>query len=215
MAHSGSDVDRLGMYAADPMYLLDLDRSKPVEDSWVQHEPNDITLHEAKKHLKLILGCNPTASELLWLNEYEIKTEFGQSLIEIRESFLSATRIRYGYVGFAGGQLNRFFGYDRTDEVNGGRTHAEKNARHLYRLLWQGLRAYEGGGIIVRLPAPVAERARAFGERAAKPGNGDMVQAEIDSAKAEFEAIDSPLPEFPDDTLAREWLLDLRRSMFE
>lgn len=214
-----SDVDRGGIYAADPLYLLDLIRTNPEEPSYVEKAPDpDLTLHEAKKFLRLALNGNPTVTELLWLNEYEIVTEFGARLIEIRESFLSSTRIQFGYNGYAYSQLERLFGFDHEDEVEdeveGGRKHAEKNARHLYRILWQGIEAYKGNGIIVRLPEDVAKDARDFGEMAVQPGIKSQIQNVLDLKFGDsFDSIRSPLPQYPDNTKARQWLQDLRRSM--
>jgi predicted nucleotidyltransferase len=212
MSHDGSDVDRGGVYAADPLYLLDLNRNTPEEPSYVQNAPHpDMWLHEAKKICRLALNGNPTSTEVMWLDEYEVCSEFGSRLIEIRSSFLSAVRIRYGYLGFATGQLRRFFGYDR--ETEDGRKHASKNARHLWRLLYQGYRAYLGDGIIVRLPEHAAKDAREFGERAAS-GEPSLVEHELKRYEMLFDVIKSPLPDVPDNTLAREWLRDLRRSMW-
>jgi hypothetical protein len=209
LATESSDVDRLGVYAADPLFLLDLTRTKPEEDSYVTKSP-DSTLHEAKKLCRLALNGNPTASEIMWLDDYEIRSEFGDYLIEIRRSFLSATRIRYGYLGFATSQLKRFFGYDR--ETEGGRKHAAKNARHLWRLLYQGYRAYLGDDIIVRLPEHAAKEAKEFGVRAAA-GETELVYHELNRYEMLFDSIRSPLPELPDNSRAREWLIDLRWSM--
>jgi hypothetical protein len=167
-------------------------------------------MHEAKKLLRLALNGNPTSSEILWLDKYEILTEQGNALINIRSSFLSAKRIRYGYLGFASGQLRRFFTYNRETET--GRKHAAKNARHLWRLLYQGYRAYLGDGIVVRLPEHAAKDAREFGERAAA-GETSLVEHELKRYEMLFDVIKSPLPETPDNTKAREWLSDLRRSM--
>lgn len=58
-AHAGSDVDRLGLYAAPTEELHGLHR--PAE-SHVTTGP-DVTLHEAAKWCRLALSCNPTASE--------------------------------------------------------------------------------------------------------------------------------------------------------
>lgn len=213
MAVAGhSDVDRGGVYAADPLYLLGLGRTKPEEPTYVQKTPQpDMWLHEAKKMLRLQLNGNPTSSEILWLDNYEIKTNWGQSLIDIRNTMLSAERIRYGYLGFASAQLHRFFGYDKT--TTEGRKHSAKNARHLWRLLHQGLKAYAGDGITVRLSSKDAEACREFGEEAVQ--YPERVESLLRSAENKFSEIKTPLPRFPDNTAAVAWLNALRRFMFE
>src|SRR5260370_18445824 len=110
LAGPDSDVDRLGMFAAPTMELLGL--TSPSE-SHVTTAP-DSTFHEAGKAVRLMLGGNPTASELLWLPEdlYETRTPLGDELIGIRSSFLSPQRTRDAYLGYARQQFTQLLSRD-------------------------------------------------------------------------------------------------------
>lgn len=105
LAHEGSDIDRLGVFAAPTVSLHGLHRPK---ESHVTKDP-DVTLHEAAKWCRLALGGNPTASELVWLPDelYEVRTPLGDELIGIRSAFLSAERVRNAYLGYATQQFRR------------------------------------------------------------------------------------------------------------
>lgn len=108
LAREGSDVDRLGMFAAPTETLLGLHTPK---ESHVTTAP-DRTLHEAAKWCRLALGGNPTVMELVWLPDelYEVRTPLGDELIAIRGSFLGAERVRDAYLGYAGQQFRRLEG---------------------------------------------------------------------------------------------------------
>jgi len=77
------------------------------------------------------------------------------------------------------------------------------------RLCEQGLELYATGQLRIRLdrPADVV----AFGERV---GAGDLGLAEelIGSYEQRFDATVSPLPQAPDEAVAQEWLLAVRRQ---
>src|SRR3954452_3424124 len=105
LAREGSDVDRLGMFAAPTETLLGLHTPK---ESHVSTAP-DRTLHEAAKWCRLALAGNPTVMELVWLpvGLYEVLTPLGEELIGIRTSFLSAQRVRDAYLGYAVQQFRR------------------------------------------------------------------------------------------------------------
>jgi predicted nucleotidyltransferase len=132
LAHEGSDVDRLGVFAAPTEKLHGLHRPK---ESHVSTAP-DRTLHEVAKWCRLALSGNPTAMELVWLPTglYEVRTPLGDELIGIRSSFLSRQRVRDAYLGYATQQFRRL-------ERRGGgsfsadtRRRTAKHARHLKRL---------------------------------------------------------------------------------
>ncbi|HEU5352848.1 MAG TPA: nucleotidyltransferase domain-containing protein [Actinocrinis sp.] len=99
LAGPGSDVDRLGMYAAPTRELLGLHQPR---ESHVTTKP-DATFHEAGKAARLMLAGNPTATELLWLPDdlYETRTALGEEAIALRGAFLSAKRVRDAYLGYA------------------------------------------------------------------------------------------------------------------
>ncbi|WP_431679836.1 DNA polymerase beta superfamily protein [Kitasatospora sp. KL5] len=206
LAHPGSDVDRLGLFAAPTVDFHGLHR--PAE-SHVTTAP-DRTLHEAAKWCRLALGGNPTASELVWLPEdlYEVRTPLGDELIGIRRSFLSGHAVRRSYLGYATQQFRKLTTRDAADPV--ARARAAKHARHLVRLVEQGLALHESGEIVVRLADP--ERVRALGEQyAERPEDAAGLLA---AAEARF---DRPgvLPEAPDEAPAEAWLRRVRAAHLE
>src|SRR5688572_13081210 len=83
----GSDVDRLGLFAAPTVAFHGL---RGPKESIVTTEP-DLTLHEAGKWCRLALNGNPTVMELVWLPDelYDTRTDLGSALIGIKEAFLS------------------------------------------------------------------------------------------------------------------------------
>ena len=209
MAGAGSDVDRLGMFAAPTRALLGL--SAPAQ-SRVTTKP-DATFHEAGKAARLILAGNPTATELLWLPEdlYESRTPLGEEAIALRSSFLSAKRTRDAYLGYATQQFKKLLA--RGDGAPSGETRnrAAKHARHLMRLVDQGFELYTTGNVVIRLADP--ERYFAFGEQvAADPRAAVPFMAK---AQARFESARTALPEEPDSAAVEAWLLRVRRAFWE
>ncbi|MFD0277758.1 DNA polymerase beta superfamily protein [Kitasatospora sp. NPDC127111] len=204
-AHAGSDVDRLGLFAAPTEDFHGLHR--PAE-SHVTTEP-DVTLHEAAKWCRLALTCNPTASELAWLPDelYETRGPLGEELISIRASFLSAKAVRNSYLGYADQQFRKLLTRDTSDPVT--RRRAAKHGRHLVRLVEQGVRLHETGENVVRLPDP--ERIRELGERIADhPADAEPLLA----AAAERFARPGVLPAAPDPRPAEAWLRRVRAAHY-
>ncbi|SCL14087.1 hypothetical protein GA0070624_0318 [Micromonospora rhizosphaerae] len=221
LAGPGSDVDRLGVFAAPTVAFHGL---HPPRESVVTTEP-DVTLHEAAKYCRLALSGNPTATELMWLPDdcYETRTEFGERLIAIRSAFLSAPRVRDAYLGYATQQFRRLASRDadgsrsrrgvRRAELEssqaGGRLRSAKHARHLARLVHQGRLLYATGVLQIRLDDP--EWFRAFGERVAG-GALDEARALIAEAERDFDSVRTPLPDRPDEETVERWLLDVRAA---
>ncbi|WP_328342570.1 nucleotidyltransferase domain-containing protein [Micromonospora sp. NBC_00421] len=204
LAGPGSDVDRIGVFAAPTVAFHGL---RPPRESMVTTEP-DVTLHEAGKYARLALSGNPTATELIWLPDdcYETRTELGERLIAIRSTFLSAPRVRDAYLGYAGQQFRKL---TTRDSTVGGRRRSAKHARHLARLLHQGRKLYATGCLEIRLADPAWFRA--FGERVA---DGALAEAEALVAEAErdFARIRTPLPDRPDEAAVERWLRDVRAA---
>lgn len=209
LAGPGSDVDRLGMFAAPTRALLGLHR--PPE-SHVTTAP-DVTFHEAGKAVRLMLAGNPTASELLWLPDelYETRTALGEEAITLRAAFLSAKRVRDAYLGYAAQQFRKLISRGeeaRSEEVRG---RIAKHARHLMRLTDQGLELYGSGTVLIRLADP--ERYLAFGEQVA----ADPQAAAVFMARAEdsFDRARTVLPDEPDTAAVEAWLLRVRQAFWE
>ncbi|MDH6577552.1 nucleotidyltransferase domain-containing protein [Kitasatospora sp. MAP5-34] len=203
LAHAGSDIDRLGLFAAPTETFHGLHR--PAE-SHVSTAP-DRTLHEAAKWCRLALSSNPTASELVWLpaDLYEVRTPLGEELIGIRRSFLSARAVRNSYLGYATQQFRKLSARDTTDQRT--RARAAKHARHLIRLVLQGVTLHETGSVVVPLADP--ERVRALGERYAdRPELARLLLADAE------ERFNRPgvLPDAPDEAPAESWLRRVRAA---
>ncbi|MEV6026843.1 nucleotidyltransferase domain-containing protein [Streptomyces sp. NPDC052036] len=209
LAHAGSDVDRLGLFAAPTEQLHGLHRPK---ESHVTTAP-DRTLHEAAKWCRLALGGNPTAMELVWLPAelYEVRTPLGEELIGIRTSFLCAKRVRDAYLGYATQQFRRLEARSRGSLPADQRARTAKHARHLKRLCHQGLELYTTGQLTIRVENP--EEYRDFGERvAADPSVALPVLRFYESA---FDETPTVLPAQPDEAPAEAWLRRVRDHFYE
>jgi len=205
-----SDVDRLGVYAAPTSAFhglhLPIDKAATV----VTNKP-DSTMHEARKYAALALQCNPTITELMWLDAdlIEVNTDLGGYLTTIREAFLSAKRVRDAYFGYATSQLKRL--RDTGQFQSKMRARSAKHGRHLLRLLDQGYALYSTG----ILPIKVQDRQRYFdfGEQVAV--NPDAAIPVLAAVEAKFDTARSPLPDRPDEDRVERWLRAVRRAHWE
>ncbi|GGO89985.1 hypothetical protein GCM10012280_34460 [Wenjunlia tyrosinilytica] len=207
LAHEGSDIDRLGVFAAPTHAFHGLHR--PPE-SHVTTVP-DSTLHEAAKWCRLALGGNPTVMELVWLPEdlYEMRTAFGDELIGLRRSLLGRGRVRNAYFGYATQQFRKLQSRRSGASSPEVRGRMEKHARHLIRLLEQGQELHSTGELTIRLPDP--ERVRDLGAWIA-----DRPERAEDFLSRAEHLFDQPgvLPEQPDERPAQDWLLRVRAAYY-
>lgn len=207
MATPDSDYDRLGVFVTPRKKLTGLHIPK---DTVVRAGP-DYTYHEVGKFVRLVLKCNPTLVELLFVENPEICTDEGQILRGNRDSFLSAPRVLGAFGGYAMEQINRL--QRRGDGTFSSDTAKRrmKHARHTFRLLWQGKELLETGSLTVRLPEDRARLLFDIGEM----DDQDMVtafQQEDALLKQAFET--SVLPEEANfDRVAN--LLDIIRDLSE
>ena len=198
LAHAGSDIDILGMFAAPTVELHGL---TAVTESVVTTGP-DSTFHEARKAARLIMGSNPTASELLWLDGYEVLTPLGDELINLREQLRSELGVRRAYLGYATQQLRKL----KTRGPD-SRLRSAKAGRHLVRLVRQAEELHTTGQLTIRLADP--DEVRRLGEEIAeRPEAGDRLLARAE------EALDRPgvLPAEPDVAAAEAWLRRVRKA---
>ncbi|MEV4627714.1 nucleotidyltransferase domain-containing protein [Micromonospora sp. NPDC049523] len=209
LAGAGSDVDRLGLFAAPTVAFHGL---HPPRESIVTTAP-DRTLHEAGKWCRLALGGNPTATELVWLPDdlYETRTDLGDRLIGIRSAFLAAERVRSAYLGYAGQQFRKLEARGDGSFSADTRRRTAKHARHLARLLHQGRLLYATGHLPIRLDDP--RSFVDFGEQVAA-GRIDRARALLAEAERDFDTIRTPLPERPDEETVERWLLDVRAANY-
>ena len=206
LAHEGSDVDRLGMFARSTERLFGLEALK---DSHVSTSP-DVTWHEARKALRLIMACNPTATEILWLEGYEVRHPLGEELIGMRSMLLSAKGVRNAYLGYATQQLRKLRAREVTGTAAPSRTQSAKHARHLIRLVIQGVELHTHGDLVIRIPDPQVLRDLAE-EFVADP---PLAEGFLAWAESEF---DKPgvLPSEPDVKEAELWLKKVRWAVLQ
>lgn len=207
LAGPDSDIDRLGVYAAPTADFHGLHLPIDKAATKVTSKP-DSTMHEARKYATLALQCNPTITELMWLDAelIEVNTDLGGYLTVIRESFLSAKRVRDAYFGYATSQLKRL--RDTGQFQSKMRARASKHGRHLLRLLDQGYALYSVGILPIKVSDP--QRYFDFGEQvAADPDAAIPVLAAVEE---KFNRTRSPLPDRPDEARVERWLRAVRQA---
>jgi uncharacterized protein len=207
LAGPGSDVDHLGVYAAPTVAFHGLHPPTGRTATVVRHDP-DATFHEAAKAAQLMLAGNPTVTELLWLESYEVRTPLGDELVGIRRAFLSARRVRDAYFGYATSQFKRLL--DTGQFQSKMRRRQAKHGRHLLRLLDQGFALYATGSLPIRVADP--QRYLDFGEAVAD--DPSVAGAALADAEARFAAVRSALPSTPDEEAVEAWLLRVRRAFW-
>ncbi|MBR4144541.1 MAG: nucleotidyltransferase domain-containing protein [Lachnospiraceae bacterium] len=101
--NEGSDIDFRGVTLMMPSDLLGLTEFEQYED-----DKTDTVIYAFNKLVKLLLDCNPNTCEMLGLDEeqYLIKTDLGQELIDNSRLFLSKRAIK-SFGGYADAQLRR------------------------------------------------------------------------------------------------------------
>jgi hypothetical protein len=213
-----SDVDRMGVYIAPTSQIVSF---HPPKESIVTNKP-DITVHEVGKFLSLVLRCNPSVTELLWLShgretgtdyeDYEVLDgPWGWDLIYMRESFLSAPLVKNAYLGYATQQFQKLI--SRGDGTFGPdlAKRTQKHARHLRRLVEQGFEMYTTGSLTVQVADP--EGIHEVGRRV--EADPEVAIAYMARAEANFADVKSCLPEHPDEEKAERWLVHLRKQNWE
>lgn len=101
--NEGSDIDFRGVTLMMPSDLLGLTKFEQYEN-----DKTDTVIYGFNKMVKLLLECNPNACEMLGLDEeqYLIKSELGQELIDNSRLFLSKRAVK-SFGGYADAQLRR------------------------------------------------------------------------------------------------------------
>lgn len=207
LATADSDIDRLGIFIAPTEEFLGL--SKPTE-TVVRTKP-DVTLHEVGKWFSLALKGNPTVMEVVWLPKkcYDVITPYGIDLISMRESFLHAKGVRNAYLGYAQQQFERLVYRGDGSFSADTRKRTAKHARHLKRLLAQGLELYTTGVLTIEVENP--EEYHAFGAAVAA---GDYFLADdlLRATEEQFNTRTTCLPEAPNYAQAEDYLIWLRKE---
>lgn len=209
LATPSSDVDRMGVYIAPTEQHLGF---HPPTPTIVTTKP-DVTTHEVGKFVSLTLKCNPSVTELLWLDSYETMTtsNWGADLIALRMHMLSAKLVKNAYLGYATQQFKKLL--DRQDGTFGPdlAKRTQKHARHLHRLVEQGYELYTTGSLNVRVQDP--EAIHEFGRRVeANPLTATTYMAKAEAMFADAKTV---LPDHPDADRVESWLISLRKSNWE
>lgn len=212
LAGPDSDIDRLGLYAAPTRLFHGLRPPIGKAASVVTTNP-DVAFHEALKYANLAMSMNPTVTELMWLPEdlYEVKMDLGQELIDIRGAFLSAKRTKDAYLGYSTQQFHRLWNRGDGSFSADTRKRTAKHARHLLRLLHQGLDLWTHGSLSVRLSEP--QRYHDFGEQVAD--DPEVARLALATAEDAFSRVKTVLPDSPDEAAVEHWLQWVRRRYLE
>ena len=99
----GSDIDFRGVTLNLPSDLIGLTSFDQYEDA-----ETDTVIYSFNKLVSLLLNCNPNTIEILGLdeNQYVIRSETGQELLDHRQLFLSK-RVAASFGHYADAQLRR------------------------------------------------------------------------------------------------------------
>jgi predicted nucleotidyltransferase len=201
-----SDTDIKGVYLLPTKTVLSIgfDPQRTTKD----HVDPDWVYHEVGKFMKLVIGGNPTLTELLFLDEYTKMTPIGQLLIDNRSAFLSTEAITNAYSGYAFSQAQKL--NNRTEQGLEGYDSALKNrfakhTRHCFRLLIQGRQLLETGTLDVKVTPEQREYLFAMGEKTASEVVEEFMKQ--DTAMKEVKSV---LPDKPDMEKLNEILYTIR-----
>lgn len=201
LAHADSDVDMKAVAVKPTREFLGF---LVPNVSYLTHDvvadDVDVTVHEVRKFIGLCLKSNPTASELLWLNDYDVMTDEGRELVAMRESLLSSSCVRNSYYGYARSQVELMQRRGVTLARIG------KAARHALRMMDQGVTLWRTGQIVVKVDDPDELRTRA--QRAV--ADPTILEDGLARLARVIETEPTPLAEEPDVGLADEFVRQVR-----
>lgn len=195
--HPDSDTDRMGVFIDSTLKVAGLHWNKNNESySNASSNGDDLTMHEVGKFLRLCLKGNPTLIELLFMNEYEVLTETGKSIIENRDILVSESTLRSSYHGYAYSQLQR---------VTTDKEFKPKMARHVLRIARQGYTLLTTRTFNVKVDDP-----QEYFDLTNLPFNHmiSKISAEVDKLKF----CDSVLPSVPDTETITHLLESIRKN---
>jgi len=206
LATENSDVDIKGIYLLPTKEVLELnfDPQHTTKD----HTDPDWVYHEVGKFMKLVMGGNPTVTELLFLESYTHMTPIGQLLIDNRDYFLSTRGVQKAYRGYAMGQakdLAKRFAEGKEGYDSSLKNRYAKHTRHCFRLLIQARQLLETGTLNVRV---TPEQREYLFEMGTKPV--DFVVDEFMRQDALLEDVPSVLPDEPNKEKLNELLYKIR-----
>lgn len=201
LAHAASDKDFLGVEVYPTERFLGMFPEKPASRVWKDENEDDHQVHEVGKYLGLLAAGNPTASELMWLDEYHLVTPDGERLLEVSRYLLSQ-RVRGSFLGFTLSNGKHAQNYPTPER-------RFKAARHFMRLYLAGQSLWLTGSWNVRLTDDQKVVANQFAHDAEQ--DPSLFKVYDEKLKTFFESTPTPLREMPDMEKAEAFLLDLRR----
>lgn len=159
-ANQFSDTDLKGVYVSPRAHYLGLKQESETRRTEMPEQKIDVEIHDIRKFMNLVLSCNPTILEMLYVDpsmHLRISKAF-KGIVEKKESFLSK-RAHKTFMGYAtqqfvkmkAGETNRDMGAKRKDLVDKF-GYDTKNAMHLFRLLHMGLELMRTGTMTVKRP---------------------------------------------------------------
>lgn len=171
----------------------------------------DYCHHELLKFCRLTRDANPTLVEVLWADHFSVLTEAGKLLVDNREMFLSTQKVKDRFGGYATSQALKF-GKRSKDGKSGAssrtKNRPEKHARHCFRLLRQGTELLQTGSLTLRCSQEEREDLFAIGDLAVSEPEKLFQHFEVEYEK--MKAIDSVLPELPNEEGIDDLILDIR-----
>jgi len=217
LADEHSDQDERGVYL--PPAEWDWSLQRPPEQIQFKRAPdgrimdynekqgeNDVCWWELEKFLRLALKANPNILEALYVPEEHVlfASEQGRKLREIRDKFLS----KYLYQTYSGYVLSQFHKFHR--DIQHGGKYKPKHAMHLIRLLYSGIEALRGHGILVDVGQHREELLRI--KREAPPFEEIHRKALELNQVFQAECERTRLPAHPDVAAVDHFLIEARRS---
>lgn len=202
--HSDTDIKGVYLLPTREVLRIGFDPQHTTKD----HVDPDWVYHEVGKFMKLVMGGNPTVTELLYLDEYTQLSLVGQTLIDNRDAFLSTKAVDKAYRGYAFSQAKRL--NNRTEQGLDGYKSSLKNrfakhTRHCFRLLMQARQLLEAGTLDVKVTPEQREYLFEMGNKTASEVVDEFMRQD-----AEFDNIKSVLPDKPDTDKLNNILYDIR-----
>lgn len=230
LATPESDTDHLGVFIAPTSEYVGLDWNRHRQTVVGKNDQGDFAYHEFGKAIGLWLSCNPTLTELLWLDGVN-RTDWihpdaippsnplglghwtrGQ-LHHLRPKFLSTSAVVNAYGGYAKQQMMKLAKRDDGSFSSDTRNRTAKHARHCMRLMIQGFNLLSMGILQVRVSEGTRDYLFEMGELATK--NVDAFIKRWEREDALFKTAESVLPAKPDREAVNRFLVAVRRACWD
>jgi predicted nucleotidyltransferase len=169
-------------------------------------DADDFCWWEIEKFLRLALKANPNVLEALYVPDQHVIfiDDMGRRVRELRDYFLSK-KIFQTYSGYVLSQFKKM-----KHAVERGEEFRPKHAMHLIRLLYSGIEAMRGHGILVEVGGYRDELLRI--KRGGVPFDQIHKQAIALNGMMQIEFERTNLPDRPDVAAVDRFLIEARRS---